>query len=87
MRGVWLVIAVGLVGCTNTPKREMRQPTQEELVSPAAGYDVPPDYTRDQPLLQPKQSTPGLNTPGMPGMGGPGGMGAGPGMGPGGMRR
>lgn len=90
MRGVWLVIALGVAGCTTTPKREMRQPVQEELVSPSAGYEVPPDYTRDQPLLQPKQPGPGLNTgAGAPGLGagGPGGPASGPGMSPGAARR
>jgi hypothetical protein len=79
MRGVWLGIAIGCVaaiGCTNTPKREMRQPQVEELTSPPQGtYLDPPDYTKDQPLLVPKNNTPGLNTPGMPGTGGPTGAG------------
>src|SRR5689334_10351374 len=77
MRGVWLVVALGLVGCTQAPKREMRQPTQEQLISPTEGmYLNPPDVSRDQPLLQPKQNGPGLNTgAGMPGLGGPGGPG------------
>jgi hypothetical protein len=93
MRGVWLVVAVGLVasvGCTSTPKRELRQPIKEELVGPGPGeYTNPPDYTRDQPLLTPKQSATGLNS--MPGLGGPAGQGGpgapGAGMAPGGMRR
>ena len=62
MRGVWLILVAGLVGavgCTSTPKREMRQPTKEELVAPPEGsYVNPPDYTRDQPGLQPKQAGP-----------------------------
>ena len=54
----------------------MRQPVKEELVSPTDGYKDPPDYTRDQPLLQPKQTGPGLNNgAGVPGLGGPGGPG------------
>jgi hypothetical protein len=82
MRGVWLVIAIGLVGCTPTPKREMRQPITEELRSPPEGtYLTPPDVTRDEPALQPKQTGPG-GGPGMGGMGAPGGPGAGPGMSP-----
>ena len=94
MRGVWLVIAgslIGAVGCTPTPKREMRPPVKEELVSPTEGYKDPPDYTRDQPALQPKQTGPGLGpTGGAPGLGGPTGPGGpttGAGMSPGGMRR
>ena len=93
MRGVWLVVAFGLVasvGCTSTPKRELRQPIREELVGPGPNeYTTPPDYTRDQPVLTPKPTTTGLNS--MPGLGGPtgtGGPGApGAGMAPGGMRR
>jgi len=83
MRGVWLVIALGLVGCTPTPKREMRQPIVEELRSPPEGtYTTPPEATRDQPILQPKPGGPGAG-PGMtPGAGGPGGPGSGPGMTP-----
>jgi len=89
MRGVWLVVATALIGglgCTNTPKREMRQVTSEELVSPPPGTFMEPRAAdRDQPILQPKQNTPGMNTgAGMPGLGGPsGGMGSSPG----GMRR
>jgi hypothetical protein len=79
MRGVWLAIVIALigsVGCTTTPKREMKQPHDEELVTPPEGtYGTPVDYTRDQPVLQPKPNAPGLNTGG-PGMGGPGGPGA-----------
>ena len=93
MRAVWLVVAFGLiasVGCTSTPKRELRQPTREELVGPNQGqYMDPPDFTRDQPILTPKNSATGLAAmPGLGGptsMGGPGGPGAG--MPPGGMRR
>lgn len=90
MRGVWLVVALGIlgtVGCTSTPKREMRQPTKEEFVGPNPGeYVNPPDYTRDQPVLTPKQAATGLNSmPGIGGANGPGGPGAG--MAPGGMRR
>ena len=87
MRGVWLILAAGVIGaagCTNTPKREMRQVTSEELVGPPPGtYLEPRAADRDQPILQPKQNTPGLNTGGgMPGLGGP----TGPGSSPGGMR-
>lgn len=79
MRGVWLVIALGLVGCTSTPKRQMRQPMPEELVSPPAGtYTTPPEANRDQPILQPKQSGPGAGMG--PGSGSPAGPGASPGM-------
>jgi hypothetical protein len=93
MRGVWLILIAGLVGavgCTPTPKREMRQPTKEELVGPPEGaYVTPPDYTRDQGGLQPKQAGPGLNTgAAMPGLGGPAGPGGTPGgASPGGARR
>ena len=91
MRGVWMVLAavLGSVGCTSTPKRQMRQPTAEEFaIPPATMYNTPPDIPRDGPLLMPKTGTPGSG-PAIPGpsMGGPGG---GPGMGmgaPGGMRR
>jgi hypothetical protein len=80
MRGVWLAIAIGViagVGCTSTPKRQMRQPAEEEFVSPTDNYKDPPDYSRDQPVLVPKSTTPGLNTPQVPGMGAPTGAGAG----------
>lgn len=90
MKGVCLMLALGLVatvGCSSTPKREMRQPMPEELMSPGPNeYLAPADFTRGQPVLQPKQATPGLNTGGMPGTGGPPGPGMGP-MGAGGMRR
>jgi hypothetical protein len=92
MRGVWLIIAFGLFGCTPTPKREMRQPVKEELMSPKEGtYTEPPDFTRDQGGLQPKQTGPGLNTgtsaPGLGGPGGPGGPATGSGSSPGGLKR
>jgi hypothetical protein len=76
MRGVWLLAAFGLlsaIGCTHSPKREMRPATaSEELVTPPAGtYDAPREVPRDQPVLMPKTSgPPGLNT-GVPGAGGP----------------
>jgi len=79
MRGVWVAIVVGVVGCTSTPKREMRQPQAEEFVTPTDNLKEVPDLTRDQPLLVPKQNTPGLNTGQTPGVGGP--------MGPGGSAR
>ena len=84
MRGVWLVVALGLVGCSQAPKREMRQPMVEELRSPPEGtYTTPPEATRDQPVLQPKATGPGMGPGGMtPGMGGPGGPGASSGMTP-----
>ena len=87
MRGVWLIVAAGLiaaVGCTNTPKREMRQVTSEELVGPPPGtYMEPRAADRDQPILTPKQPTPGLNAAGaIPGLGGAGGPGMGMPMGP-----
>ena len=85
MRGVWLVVAVGLAGCTAAPKRELRQPVTEELATPPAHlYRTPPDLPRDRPLLTPKAPPPNLNT--APAIGGPGmGMGAaGFGGGPGG---
>ena len=51
MRGVWLILIAGLVGavgCTPTPKREMRQPTKEELVGPPEGaYVTPPAAAGD----------------------------------------
>jgi len=86
MRGVWVALVVGVVaavGCTNTPKREMRQnPHQEELVGPADGtYLEPRAADRDQPILQPKAGMTGLNSgAGMPTPGGPS---QGPGMNPG----
>jgi len=84
MRGFWLVIALGLVGCTPTPKREMRQPITEELRSPPEGtYLTPPDVAHDQPALQPKQTGPGGPGGMGPGLGGPGGPGGSPGMTPG----
>jgi hypothetical protein len=88
MRRAWLIVAAGMIaaiGCTNTPKREMKQVTSEELVGPPPGtYTEPRVADRDQPILQPKQNTPGLNTGGpMPGLGGP----SGPGMSPGTARR
>ena len=90
MKGVRIIIALGLlgaIGCTSTPKREMRQPVKEELTSPPEGqYLNPPDYTSDQPTLVPKANTPGLNTNGMPGAGGPGAPG-GPSSGASGMRK
>ena len=53
---------VGVVGCAITPKRQMRQPTSEELMTPAPGlYTTTPDLPRDQPLLTPKTNTPSLN--------------------------
>jgi hypothetical protein len=82
MRGVWLVIAVGLAGCTSAPKRELRQPVNEELATPPAHmYLTPPDVPRDKPLLTPKGPPPNLNT--APAVGGPGmgAVGFGPGAG------
>ncbi|HKB01317.1 MAG TPA: hypothetical protein VKD90_03815 [Gemmataceae bacterium] len=92
MKGVWLVLAAGIlgaIGCETTPKRQMRPPTAEEFpILPSNMYTTPPDLPRDQPLLTPKSASPGAG-PAMPGpsVGGPGG---GPGMSmgaPGGMRR
>ena len=89
MKSVWLIAAVGalgLVGCNTTPKREMRPPASEELVSPPPNtYANPPDVPRDQPLLTPKSNGPGVNPgAGMSGMGSPQ---MGPGAAPGGARR
>jgi hypothetical protein len=89
MRGVWLIVSAGLIaalGCTNTPKREMRQSLGEEFPTiPAGAYTEPRAADRDQPILQPKANTPSLNTGGVPGLGGPGGSGMGMSQGP--MRR
>jgi hypothetical protein len=92
MKGVWLILVVGAIGCTSTPKREMRQPTAEEFSTPPSNmYTQPLTPPRDQQLLTPKSTAPGLNTGmGGPAMGGPGmgGPGSGPMSGaPGGMRR
>ena len=88
MKSVWLIAAIGafgLVGCSTTPKREMRPPATEELVAPPPNtYTNPPDVPRDQPLLAPKSNGAGVNGAGMSGMGGPQ---MGPGAAPGGARR
>ena len=74
MRGVWLVLVAGLVGCTPTPKREMRTVSPEEFTTPPPNmYLTPPDLPRDKPLLTPKSPGPGVGAP--PAIGGPGGMG------------
>jgi hypothetical protein len=83
----WLALsaaALSLAGCTSTPKREMRPPKTEELVTPPPGQYVAPrdDIPRDAPLISPK-AAPNLNTngPNRPGvtpgpmMGAPGGAG------------
>ncbi|HEX3147402.1 MAG TPA: hypothetical protein VHR66_04920 [Gemmataceae bacterium] len=88
MRAVWVALVIGALattGCISKPKREMRQnPKQEELVGPPDGtYLTPREADRDQPILQPKTNTPGLNT----GMQTPGASPSGPGMSPGSTRR
>jgi hypothetical protein len=88
MRGLWVTLIIGVVaavGCTSTPKREMRQnPNQEELVGPPDGtYMEPRAADRDQPILQPKAGM-GMN-PGS--MQTPGGPATAPGMTPGAARR
>jgi|GEM_PF-6388611 len=92
MKAIWLTVAagvVGLTGCASTPKRQMRQPTEEEFATPPAHmYTAPPDIPRDQPLLTPKTNTPAFNSaPGTMGMSGPTSPGMGPGATPGGIRR
>ena len=92
MKAVWLTVAAGVVGfagCASAPKREMRQPAEEEFATPPAHmYTTPPDIPRDQPLLVPKTNTPAFNSaPGTMGMSGMGSPGMGPGASPGGMRR
>ena len=94
MKGVWLVLAAGVLGalgCTSTPKRDLRQPAAEEFSSPPPDtYTQPFTPPRQDQLLVPKTTTPNLNSLGGPMSGGPGmgGPGAGPMMGaPGGSRR
>jgi hypothetical protein len=75
MKRVWLLLVAGLMGCTTTPKREMRATNPQEFTTPPPHmYLTPPDLPRDKPLLTPKNPGPGFNTPpsvGGPGMGGP----------------
>jgi hypothetical protein len=90
MRGIWTALVVGVIaaaGCTSGPKREMRQnPQHEELVGPPNGtYLEPRAADRDQPILQPKNGAPVMNTSG--GMPSPSGPSSGPGMTPGASRR
>jgi hypothetical protein len=92
MRGVWLILAAGIlgtIGCETTPKRQMRPATAEEFAIPPSNmYTTPPDIPREGPLLTPKANGQGVGPPAPgPSMGGPGG---GPGMSmgaPGGVRR
>jgi hypothetical protein len=90
VRLVLLAGVLGALGCTSTPKRDLRQPTAEEFPTlPPNAYNQPFTPPRQEQLLTPKATAPNLNSMGGPmsgpGMGGPGG---GPMMGaPGGARR
>lgn len=77
-RGLILLAGISLAftGClTSKPDRTMRQPKIEEFAVPPPKYDQPVDLPRNEPILTPRQNTPGLNTntpmlPGGPNTGG-----------------